>query len=210
MGWYHSPWPHSGRTLIEEEPSLTKTLRCFSAFATLALLGAAVPARAEVMLTPFYGKVFGGSFGGSTDSSRTTYGGALGFLGGGVFGFEGEFSYVKDFSTESADTLASNNVQSLSGNLLVAIPAGQVRVYGTAGVSLLRPDLKTREGFVVVNQDKVGYNVGGGLIVYLSDHFGLRGDLRYFRTFGNLEAGNAIDLGKLDYWRGVGGLTLKF
>jgi hypothetical protein len=188
--------------------ALTQTLRYrLSAFATLALLGAALPARAEVMLTPFYGKAFSGTL----DSSRTTYGGAVGFLGGGVFGFEGEFSYVKDFSGEvPADTLASNNVQSLSGNLLVAVPAGQVRLYGAAGVSLLRPDLKTRQGFVVINDDKVGYNVGGGLILYFSSHVGLRGDLRFFQTFGNLEGGNAIDLGKLDYWRGVGGLTIKF
>jgi Outer membrane protein beta-barrel domain len=159
------------------------------------------------MLTPFYGKAFGGS----TDSSRTTYGGALGFLGGGVFGFEGEFAYIKDFSGDvPADALTSNNVQSLSGNLLIAIPAGQVRPYGAAGISLLRPELKSREGLVVINQDKVGYNVGGGLILYFGGHVGLRGDLRYFRTFGNLEAGNAIDLGTLDYWRGVGGLTIKF
>lgn len=187
---------------------MTKILRCrLSALATLALLGAALPARAEVMLTPFYGRAFSGTL----DSSRTTYGGAVGFLGGGVFGFEGEFSYVKDFSGDVPEsTLASNKVQSLSGNLLVAIPASQVRIYGTGGVSLLRPDLKTREGFVVINEDKVGFNVGGGLILYLGGHVGLRGDLRYFRAFGNLEAGNAIDLGTLDYWRGVGGLTFKF
>lgn len=187
---------------------MTKTLRCrLSTLATVVLMGAALPARAEVMLTPFYGKAFSGTL----DSSRTTYGGAVGFLGGGVFGFEGEFSYVKDFSGDvSSDALASNNVQSLSGNLLVAVPAGQVRLYGAGGVSLLRPDLKTREGFVVVNDDKVGFNVGGGLILYLGGHVGLRGDLRYFRSFGNLETGNAIDLGTLDYWRGVGGLTFKF
>ena len=181
--------------------------RCFCAVATLSVLGGALPARAEVLLTPFYGKAFGGS----TDSSRTSYGGALGFLGGGVFGFEGEFSYVKDFAGDiSSDALASNKVQSLSANLMVAVPAKQVRIYGTGGVSLLRPDLKTREGFVVVNDDKVGYNVGGGIILFFSDHLGLRGDIRYFRTFGDLEAGELVSLGKLDYWRGVGGLTLKF
>ena len=159
------------------------------------------------MLTPFYGAAFSGTL----DSSRTTYGGAVGFLGGGVFGFEGEFSYVKDFSgLVSSDLLESNNVQALSGNLLVAIPAGQVRLYGTGGFSLLRPDLKTRDGFVVVNDDKAGFNVGGGLILYLGGHVGLRGDLRYFRAFGAFETGTAIDLGTLNYWRGVGGLTFKF
>ncbi|MFI5183695.1 MAG: outer membrane beta-barrel protein [Vicinamibacteria bacterium] len=184
-----------------------KTRRCLIAGLTGVLLVAAVPARAEVILTPFYGKAFGGS----TTSSRTTYGGALGFLGGGVFGFEGEFSYVKDFAGDvSSDTLASNTVQSLSANFMIAMPAGQVRVYGTAGASLLRPDLKTRDGFVVVNEDKFGYNLGGGIILYFSGHVGLRGDIRFFRTFGDLQAGELISVGKLDYWRGIGGLTFKF
>jgi hypothetical protein len=181
--------------------------RCVIASMAGALFVAAVPARAEIILTPFYGKAFGGS----TDSSRTTYGGALGFLGGGVFGFEGEFAYVKDFAGDApADTLASNKVQSLSANFMIAMPAGQVRVYGTGGVSLIRPDLKTREGFVVVNEDKVGYNVGGGVILFFSDHAGLRGDIRFFRTFGDFQAGEVVSVGKLDYWRGVVGLTLKF
>ena len=186
-------------------------INCFNrrlwAFATLALLGGAAPARAEVILTPFYGAAFGGS----TDSSRTSYGGALGFLGGGVFGFEGEFSYIKDFAGDApSGALESNKVQSLSANLMVAVPSGQVRVYGTAGVSLLRPDLKVRDGFVVVNEDKFGYNLGGGLMIFFSDHVGLRGDIRYFRAFGDLAGGEQISLGTLDYWRGVGGLTLKF
>lgn len=187
----------------------TSFRRSLRVFATVAFLGGALPARAEVLLTPFYGQAFGGS----TDASRSTYGGALGFLGGGIFGFEGEFGYVKDFAgdgTSDVDVLASNKVQSLSANLMVAMPAGQVRVYGTGGVSLLRPDLKTRGGFVVVNEDKVGYNVGGGIMLFFSDHVGLRGDIRYYQTFGDLQAGELVSLGKLDYWRGVGGLTLKF
>jgi hypothetical protein len=185
----------------------TKIRPCVIATVAGVLLVTAVPARAEVILTPFYGKAFGGS----TDSSRTSYGGALGFLGGGVFGFEGEFAYVKDFAGDApADTLASNKVQSLSANFLIAMPAGQVRVYGTGGASLLRPDLKTREGFLVVNEDKVGYNLGGGIMVFFSGHVGLRGDIRYFRTFGDLQTGEQISIGKLDYWRGYGGLTLKF
>jgi len=185
----------------------TQIRRCAIASVTGVLLVAAVPARAEIILTPFYGKAFGGS----TDASRTTYGGAVGFLGGGVFGFEGEFGFVKDFAGDvPADTLASNTVQSLSANFMLAMPAGQVRLYGTGGVSLLRPDLKTREGFVVVNEDKVGYNVGGGIILFFSGHVGLRGDIRYFQTFGDLQSGELISIGKLDYWRGAGGLTFKF
>jgi opacity protein-like surface antigen len=169
---------------------------------------ASVPARAEVILTPFGGKAFSGSL----DTSRTTYGGAIGFLGGGVFGFEGEFSYVKDFfgALEVPESVSSNKVQSLSGNLMVAVPAGSVRLYGSGGLSLLRPALTSRTGFIVVDEDKIGFNVGGGLLIFFSDHVGLRGDIRYFRTFGDLQSGDLVTLGALDYWRGTAGLTFKF
>ncbi len=183
----------------------------FKPVAFIVLVGclvAAGSARAEVLLTPFAGKAFSGSL----DSNRTTYGAGVAFLGGGVFGFEGEFSYVKDFfgALNVPEAVDSNKVQSLSFDLMAALPTGSARLYGSGGLSLLRPALTSRSGFVVVDEDKVGFNVGGGLLVFLSDHVGLRGDLRYFRTFGELQSGDQVSLGKLDYWRGTGGLTFKF
>jgi Outer membrane protein beta-barrel domain len=183
----------------------------FRPVVVIALLGcltAAGSARAEVLLTPFAGKAFSGSL----DSSRTTYGVDVAFLGGGVFGFEGEFSYVKDFFgvLQVPQSVDSNRVQSLSFDLMAALPSGSTRLYGSGGLSLLRPALTSRSGFVVVDEDKVGFNVGGGLLVSLSDHAALRGDLRYFRTFGALQSGDQVSLGTLAYWRGTGGLTFKF
>ena len=177
--------------------------------AVVAVLFLASSARAEVILTPFIGSVFGGS----TDPSHTTYGGAVGFLGGGLFGFEAEFGYVKDYfgpGTTAAD-FASNKLQSLSGNLILAFPSGPFRPYGTAGLGLLRPELTDRTGFVELKQDKFAYNIGGGIFLGLGDHLALRGDLRYFRAFNDLESGvTSVSLGSLDYWRGVGGLTIRF
>jgi hypothetical protein len=183
-------------------------LRHVAVLISVACVLASVPARAEVILTPFGGKAFSGSL----DTSRTTYGGAIGFLGGGVFGFEGEFSYVKDFfgALEVPESVSSNKVQSLSGNLMVAVPAGSVRLYGSGGLSLLRPALTSRTGFIVVDEDKIGFNVGGGLLIFFSELVGLRGDIRYFRTFGDLQSGDLVTLGALDYWRGTAGLTFKF
>jgi opacity protein-like surface antigen len=180
----------------------------FAVAIAAVLLLASAPARAEVLLTPFAGKAFSGSL----DTSRTTYGGSLAFLGGGVLGFEAEFGYVKNFfgDLDISEAVDSNSVQSLSANLMVSVPSGSLRPYGAAGLSLLRPALTGRSGFVVVDQDKVGYNIGGGLLILFSDHVGLRGDLRYFRTFGDISSGNEISLGPLDYWRGIGGLTFRF
>jgi hypothetical protein len=174
----------------------------------LAVLALGVPARAEIILTPFAGTTWGGT----TEDNHTTYGGALGFLGGGVFGVEAEFGYVKDFFGEDVGVEAeSNRVQSLSGNLVLALPAGTFRPYGTAGISLIRTALEDRTSFFDLDSDNAGYNVGGGLFIWLGGNIGLRGDIRFFQTFGEVETtGGGFPIGKVDFWRGVGGLTLKF
>jgi opacity protein-like surface antigen len=172
---------------------------------------AAVPAgaaRAEVILTPFIGSAFSGSL----DGSRTAYGGAVAFLGGGTFGIEAELGIINDFISDEGAVaqLESNKLNNLSLNLVLAVPTGSVRLYGTAGLSLLSPRIETRLGFDDLKEDKGGYDVGGGVFLFVSDHVALRGDLRFFRTFGDLDAGGGVDLGKLDYWRGAGGLSLRF
>ena len=197
-----------GFQVLETRRESLLALKLRRTLLVVAVFLVADSARAEVILTPFLGKVFGGS----TDTSRTTYGGAVGFLGGGVFGFEAEFGYVKDFfdAGSASAVLQSNKLQSLSANLILTVPSGSLRPYATAGLSLLRPEVSGRVQFVDIKEDKGGYNVGGGLFLGLSDHAALRGDLRFFRTFGDLEPGAALSPGKLDYWRGVGGLTLRF
>jgi len=41
-------------------------------------------------------------------------------------------------------------------------------------------------------------------------YVGLRGDARYFRTFEEIGTGSPLGLEKLDFWRAIGGLTLRF
>ncbi len=173
----------------------------------VAVLALAGRARAEIILTPFAGTTWGGT----TEGNHTTFGGAVGFLGGGVFGVEAEFGYVKDFfGEELGEEAESNRVQSLSGNLVLALPAGAFRPYGTAGISLIRTALESRTSFFDVRNDNAGYNVGGGLFIWLGGNVGLRGDIRYFQTFGDVAASGTFPISKLDFWRGIGGLTLKF
>jgi opacity protein-like surface antigen len=175
---------------------------------SLLLLVPAAAARAEVMITPFAGAAFGGD----VQSSLGTYGIALGFLGGGVFGFEAELGWTPNFfeAAETAPNLSSNRVQSFDFNLILALPAGAVRVYGTAGVGVIGSKVSANLSNFDFSNTNAGYNVGGGLIISLSKHFALRGDLRYFRTFGTLENSGDLAIQQLDYWRGVGGLVFKF
>jgi opacity protein-like surface antigen len=166
-------------------------------------------ARAEVMLTGFGGAAFGGA----TDQSRGTYGGAIGFLGAGVFGFEIEAATTPEFfGNGDRNVFTKNNVVTLMGSFLLAAPAGPVRIYGAAGAGILKTRLEDADRLFTIDSNDFGINVGGGVIAYLGGHVGLRADVRYFRDLQDTDPDGRfdIDLGKLDYWRAVGGITLKF
>jgi hypothetical protein len=182
--------------------------RYLTIVAVLLLLGAG-SARAEVLVTGFGGVAFGGA----TNESRGTYGGALGFLGAGVVGFEIEGATTPDFfGSAGGGVFTENNVLTLMGNILLAAPAGPVRIYGAAGVGLLKTRLEDPDRLFSIDSNDLGINVGGGLIVYLGDHVGLRGDVRYFRDLQDADPDGEfdVDFGNVDYWRGVAGITLKF
>ena len=173
--------------------------------ALVLVLAFSGPVGAELILTPFVGTTFGGS----TQTNHTTFGGSIGFLAGKVFGAEAEYGYVPDaFADATLAATQSSSVQSVSFNFVLAIPAKRLRPYGSAGLSVLSSDVGAATSERKYN---AGYNLGGGLFIWLGKHVGLRGDIRFFQTFGNLQgASSAITLGKLDYWRGVGGITLRF
>jgi hypothetical protein len=177
------------------------------------MLLASTSAQAEVMLTPFAGAAFAGA----TDRTRATYGLALGFLGKGVIGFEAEFATTPEFFGDSAtnELFTKNDVVTLMGSLLLAIPAGPVRVYGAAGGGLMKTRVEATNTFFDVDSSDFGINVGGGVIGYVGSHVGLRADIRYFRDLSDLKpSSEPVDfdfgLGKVSYWRAVGGLTFKF
>ena len=85
---------------------------------------------------------------------------------------------------------------------------------GTA-VRAVRPDKTHTEltlpAFLESSNNHFGWDVGGGLIVFPTQHFGIRGDVRYFHAFQDLEI-LGITLGdtKLDFGRASAGVVFKF
>jgi hypothetical protein len=47
---------------------------------------------------------------------------------------------------------------------------------------------------------------------FLSDHVGIRGDIRYFRALSDPDEDNEFDiaLGDFDYWRATFGVTFRW
>lgn len=177
----------------------------------LALALALVPARAQaqVLLTPMAGATFGND----APSTKFSTGVSLAFLGKAA-GLELELGYTPDFFNQQADfaLIADSNVTSGMANILVGPALGPVRPYGTVGFGVLRSRISAGDLFDAVDTNDTAVNAGGGVIVMVSDHVGLRGDLRYFRSLKDPSNDGSLDvtLGNFDFWRATAGLSFKF
>ena len=176
----------------------------------VALVGV-VPAdaRGQVTLTPYGGMVFGGD----TPSSTLTTGVSLTFMGD-VAGFELDLGYTPDFFNEVGEValIADSNVTTFMGSLVVGVGQGPVRPYVQAGTGLVRSRTDLGDLFDAVSVNEWGVTIGGGVTGLLSDHVGLRGDVRYIRSLEDPEPDDDRDvvLGKFDFWRATAGVVFKF
>jgi opacity protein-like surface antigen len=176
----------------------------------LAVFGAA-PARAsaQTFLTPFAGVTFGND----APTEKFTTGASLTFMGK-VAGFEVDFGYTPDFFNQETDfvVIGDSNVVTLMGNLLIGVGDGPIRPYGVVGLGLIRSRVDGGDFFKRVTTNDTGFDVGFGVIGMVSDHVGLRGDVRYFRSFADPSNDNDFDvvLGKFDYWQTTAGISFKF
>ena len=189
----------------------------FIAAAVLALfvLVPAAPARADVVLTPYVGSLFGGDLSGN----RTAYGATASFMGGGIFGGEFGFNYAPTFrgATVGSEDIAQ---MSLMGNLIIGIPvgssdqAGHVRPYITGGAGLFRLTSEESQFFDRVSSNDFAVNFGGGIMAFFTEHVGIRGDISYYRTLrdNNPDGGGDVDfdLGNLRFWKWDVGAAFKF
>jgi len=179
------------------------TRKLFPVIAAVLFLGAtAAPARADVTLTPFVG----GLFSGNLPDAKTTYGASLAVMGKGIFGAEFDFSWAPKF-VDATSTNADVREANMMGNLIVGIPIGgthgaSIRPYVVGGVGLIRATEKESDFLDPIRSNDFGYNFGGGIMGMFATHFGVRGDLRYFRT-------NSAE-NDYHFWRGTGGLAIKF
>ncbi len=177
------------------------------------------PARADTLLIPFMGVNFGGDsgkdFADAFDSSRFDWGASFAFMGGGIFGIEGDFAYSPDFFGKT--DVGGSSLFTATGNLLIGIPFGGqqgfgIRPYGLGGVGVMHSSAEFG-GVSGRDEDNVTWSAGGGVMLFFGTRVGIRGDLRYFRTFDDLEifgVNIAESPGKLDFTRGSVGVVFRF
>jgi opacity protein-like surface antigen len=184
--------------------------------------------RADVLFTPF----IGGNLGGSVtsrfadfvgDQSRTTFGGSIATMSGGIFGIEGDLGFTPKFFGTDVQlkgipvSVARNNVLTAMANLTVGVPLQShggpgIRPYGVGGVGLIRQQFDLIGGLIGYTANDLGYNVGGGVMIFPSGHVGIRGDVRYFRSIGGNTVSDLLDLqpGAFNFTRATVGVTFRY
>jgi hypothetical protein len=199
---------------------MTSRKLIIAALVTAALTFAPTPARADGFFIPFFGVNFGGDSGkqftDAFDTSQFNFGASLGWMGGGVFGFESDFGYSPDFYGKT-DAGGSRAITA-TGSVLLGVPLGGqkgfgVRPYGVLGAGVLNSHSDFSSSGIDIGDTNFTWSAGGGVMVFFGTKVGLRGDVRYFRTFDDLEILGlpiAQSAGKVDFTRGSLGLVLRF
>jgi opacity protein-like surface antigen len=210
-----------------------------TALALLFVGMVASPARADWLLTPYFGVVFGGAANQfATDDlddkfeQRVNFGGSFGYRTRGVIGFEVDYNVAPNFfqftgGTGNFDLFdLDSSVQTLMGNVVVAIPIGGstgagFQPYVTAGLGTIRTQLRSASDvFDDITSNDSGFNVGAGAYVFAGTHVGLRADVRYIRGFESIDDEDPIEdnpffdqpfaTDVFNFWRGTLGVTFRW
>ena len=181
-------------------------MRLVSILVLASTILAAIPGTAwsQGYVTPFMGYNFGGDSVNcvslrNCEDKRTNLGVSIAKTGG-VLGTEQDISYVRHFSDNTDGS--RNSMLTLMSSLLVVAPFGPLQPYGLLGIGLMRPH--TIEG----TKNAIGYDIGGGLIVFPTQRLGLRADIRRMRSFRDVKL-FVFSGEKLEFWRASLGLTLR-
>ena len=179
-------------------------------------------ARADGWIVPFIGVTFGGDSGeefeGAVDAGVLNWGFSAAYMGAGIFGAEFDLGVQPDFFGKNDQ--GDSTVLTTMGNLLIGIPFGGtsgfgIRPYVLAGAGLVRTEIDDLGNVLEAGTNHFGWNFGGGFLMFFSDHFGMRGDIRYIRTFDDLDIefldpNDDDDFGKVDFSRATLGFVLRF
>ena len=178
-----------------------------------AVVLAPMQARADGFVAPWVGSAFGSNI----KNGQTTFGVSAGAMGAGIIGGEADFGWSPSYFGTQSD-FGNNTVMSLMGNLILGVPVGGqhgagIRPYVVGGVGLIRSQIDGGTlARVSSSTNMFGWDAGGGVMGYFSNHIGLRGDVRYLRATSDLTTNvRSIDINgdKLHFWRASVGVVIR-
>jgi len=189
--------------------------------AAFVLLLSPPEARAEWLFTPSIGSTFGADTFGENNRVMSL---AIASIDEDAFGWEANLTVAPNFfdrTISQFDFVGSGNVTTTMINALISIPvAGQQRTsfrpYVTGGLGLMRMHVASDPADpFVTNEHEVGWDLGAGAMGFFGNYVGLRGDLRYLRSFQNGHPSwtRNVDVdiapGNFDFFQATVGLTFR-
>lgn len=139
-------------------------------------------------------------------------------MGAGIIGVEEDFMYSPNFFGEGGTNVSSSRVVTLMTNLVVGIPVGGqvgpgIRPYVSGGVGLISQRIEAVSDLVDFDETDFGYDLGGGVMGFFSDHAGVRAEIRYFRNIRKTNDEDTIfdvEPGTFNFGRATVGFVLRF
>lgn len=166
----------------------------------------------------------------NNNNGGVTYGGQVGYLWRGIVGPEFIAEWAPRFDLESA--FINGNTRVIDGNTHVAnymfnaigsIPLGadgQIQPYisGGFGRTQWSADIIVRDGSVHSHSNGAwGSNIGGGIMAFASNRWGVRGDVRHYRGNDSNDVSGTLEdqfvealVSGLSYWRASGGISFRW
>ena len=112
----------------------------------------------------------------------------------------------------STEAGADSNVLTVMSNFMIAPKIGPVRPYGLFGVGLMKAHVDLNPiAIVSFTNNTFAWDAGAGLMVMFGQHVGIRGDIRHFASFQDLNL-LGLSLGggtKLSFGRASAALVLQ-
>lgn len=169
--------------------------------AAVLVVGLAAPAGAQQrrgeelsLFAPYIGVTTGGD----TNTQGATFGFSTAYVDETNWG--GEFDIAH--STSFNDQFQSSGLTTMMLNVMFAPRATkQLRPFVLGGAGLIRVRGCTENCVREVSETDFGLDAGGGAMWSLSDAWGLRGDVRYFRYVNTNRDVPRLNNGPFDFWR---------
>ena len=191
----------------------------FALFTALISLGAPSAAAADFLIEPYLAW--------SRNPPQSTADTAQWHTGGGVaaewtFGMltaGGDVGYASSFfdpPQQVVDLIQSSYVLTGSGQVGITRPyAAERRLFpfATAGLGLMRQQARDRDGLIDVTRNDLGWNIGAGARMMVTDFFGVRAEARYFRDLKqpyDQPSDLVANLSPLSFWRLSVGAVVRF